>query len=60
MNDLTLKFDLLGFDLCGLENLIYLSEREPLPPPDCPGGKCTLGCYAGCATCSPGCSAGGK
>jgi hypothetical protein len=61
MKDLRSKFESLGFDLVELDKLVYVTAGDgiPLEPPDCPDGKCTKGCYSGCATCSPGCSGGG-
>lgn len=60
MDDLVAKFDLLGFDLLGLENVVYFSA-DGIPPDTkkCTEGKCTYGCHPGCALCSPGCIIGG-
>ncbi len=61
MKNLMLKFDLLGFDLDELENLIYFSAGPiPPPPPSCGGGSCDGGCSGGCTSCKPDCNAGGK
>lgn len=58
MNDLAIKFDLLGFDLTGLDNMVY--SGDPLPPKECTTGVCDNGCQNGCSQCQPGCQLGGK
>lgn len=56
MNDLIGKFDLLGFNLSGLDDLIYLSGDPTQPPPKC-DDHCTA-CAVSCYTCGAGCSTG--
>jgi len=61
MKELAGQFDLLGFDLMGLDNLVYFSGSDILPPPvDCPGDVCTGGCQNGCWQCKPDCQIGSK
>jgi hypothetical protein len=55
MSDLTGKFDILGFDLAGLDNLIYLGGG-PEEPPTCVD-HC-ISCAVSCSTCGVGCSNG--
>lgn len=57
MNDLVGKFDMLGFDLSGLDDLIYLSgDPTQPPPPDC--AQHCWKCSVSCVTCGAGCSTG--
>lgn len=60
MDDLRAKFDLLGFNLMGLDNLVYFSGSVIPPPPDCTGNVCTGGCQNGCWQCKPDCQIGSK
>lgn len=55
MNDLTSKFNSLGYNLLGLDSIVYLMAKEPEPP------KCDdhcVTCAVSCSTCGAGCSAG--
>lgn len=56
MSDLIVKFDALGFDLNGLDDLIYLSGGPETPPPTCTD-HC-ISCAVSCSTCGAGCSNG--
>ena len=59
MNDLTFKFDALGFDLTGLDSLIYLGGGGfPPPSPDPSCKEHCVNCAASCETCGAGCSSG--
>jgi hypothetical protein len=51
MIDLAIKFDLLGFDLTGLDKLVY--SGTPLPPVECTSGVCDNGCQNGCSNANP-------
>ncbi len=60
MEELAVKLDLLGFDLAGLEDVVY-SSGIVIPPVTCqPNGSCEMGCSGGCAQCYPGCQIGKK
>jgi hypothetical protein len=52
MSQLKKEFSVLGFDLLGLDNLIYATEPEE--PAECSGGSCDGGCTNGCYRCKPG------
>ena len=56
MNDLIGKFDGLGYDLLGLDNLVYASGGGIPDPPKCEDHCVT--CAVSCSTCGAGCSAG--
>ncbi len=54
MEQLGIDLNDLGYDLLGLENLVYFGcGFDQDHPPDC-GSKCTGGCTGGCYRCSPG------
>jgi hypothetical protein len=58
MNDYIGKFDNLGYDLLGLDNLVYLSNSAD---PDQTTDKCAdhcVSCAVSCSTCGAGCSNG--
>jgi len=57
MDELSSKFDGLGYDPLGLENLVYLNIDDS-PHGSDPG--CTVMCKEYCYTCMLGCSSGGK
>lgn len=49
------EFQDLGFDLLGLDKLVYFTNLPEEPGGDtCVDGKCTVSCTNGCASCSPG------
>jgi len=54
MDDISKKFDDLGYDLFGMDNIVYLSNVEPMQ--ECPL-ECKT-CKKGCSTCNPGCGDG--
>lgn len=47
------EFHDLGFDLLDLNKVIYVGP-DPNPVDPCEGGKCTVSCTNGCASCAPG------
>jgi len=57
MSDLIGKFDILGFDLSGLDNLVYLMGGPGGPEePNCED-HC-ISCAVSCSTCGAGCPNG--
>lgn len=46
MNKLKSSINLLGYDLLGLEYVVYIFSNTP---PSCSGGSCDGGCSGGCA-----------
>ncbi len=57
MSDLIGKFDGLGYDLLGLDNLVYLS-RGPTTTTSEDCVKQCVSCSVSCSTCGAGCSSG--
>lgn len=57
MNDLTSKFNSLGYNLPGLDSIVYITAGDPLPS-GC-ADHCET-CAVSCSTCGAGCSTGPK
>lgn len=61
MNELGSAFEGLGFDLLGLDKIIYFGpgpDPGTQPTDPCTGGQCNGGCTNGCSSCKPGCFQG--
>jgi hypothetical protein len=54
MAQLSKEFADLGFDLLGMNSILYLGVGPIPKPDDCLGGQCTVSCTNGCASCRPG------